>query len=377
MADMGASPEIFRRALDAAFALSEINPPWTDLLRGTRDLFGGDSATFLHFENDRFVEFRQLDVDRAAERDYVEHFAPQDILLSPTFSRQAGTWLDTESLMSRRTRDANAYYCDFMCKHGMRQMRSLVIDESPSVNIGLTIQNEFAIDDSRMVSDAQKAAFTQVVLSSLQRRKDATRNWFAAAEKAFSAFGEAICLVDVQGRIVLSSAEAHTLLSAPSSLHIRHGRLWHPSPDIRTRLAETFAEACKERADKSEKLERPVRVLIPAANGQSNRTDKQVDAMLVDIVKADQRMGIHGQALLMVRIALREKPNSAMSATLSRYGITPAEGRVLLALSKGQTAAAISEQAGISLHTVRKQIAILMEKTGCSRQVDLVLLVLG
>ena len=377
MADMGASPETFRRALDAAFALSEIDPPWTDLLRGTRDLFGGDSATFLHFENDRFVEFRQLDIDQAAEREYVEHFAPQDILLSPTSSRHTGAWLDTESLMSRRARDANAYYCDFMCKHGMRQMRSLVIDESPSINIGLSIQNEFAIDDSRRVSDAQKAAFTQVVLSSLQRRKDTARNWFASTEKAFSAFGEAMCLVDIQGRIVRSSTEAHSLLSAPSSLHIRHGRLWHPLPDIRTRMAEAFADACKERADKSGKLECPVRVLIPAATGQPHQTDGQVDAMVVDIVKADQRTGIRGQPLLMVRIALREKPNSAMSAALSRYGITPAEGRVLLALSKGQTAAAISEQAGISLHTVRKQIAILMEKTGCSRQLDMVLLVLG
>lgn len=377
MADLGASPETFRRAMDAAFALSEVNPPWTEILRGTRDLFGGDSATFLHLENDRFVEFHQLNIDQTAEREYVEHFAPQDILLSSTSSRHAGTWLDTESLMPRRARDANAYYCDFMCKHKMRQMRSLVIDESPSVNIGLSIQNEFAIDDSRMVSDAQKAAFTQVVLSGLQRRKDTARNWFASAEKAFSAFGEAMCLVDVQGRIVRSSTEAHALLSTPSSLHIRHGRLWHPSPDIRTRLAQAFADACMERVGRGEKLKGPVRVLIPAATGQPNQTNGQVDAMVVDIVKADQQMGMHGQALLMVRIASREKPNSAMSATLSRYGITPAEGRVLLALSKGQTAAMISEQAGISLHTVRKQIAILMEKTGCSRQLDLVLLVLG
>lgn len=364
-----ANPDVFRRALDAAFALSEIDPPWTEILQGTRDLFGGDSATFLHFEGGRFVELRQMGIDQAAERDYTEHFAPQDILLSDAAPRRSGTWLDTETLMSRQARDANGYYCDFMCKHGMRQMRSLVIDESPSVNIGLSIQNEFAVDDKRFISSAQKNAFTQVFLSSLQRRKETVRNWFSSTERAFSAFGEAMCLVDIEGRIVESSDDAHALLNVPTSLHISHGRLWHPSSDIRTQLLEAFAKAAK--------AEGCYRIAIPAVPTHSARLDAPGRSLVADVVKADERMGIHGQPLLMVRIAFREKPNSTMSATLARYGITPAEGRVLLGLTQGQTAAMISEQAGISLHTVRKQIAILMEKTGCSRQLDLVLLVLG
>lgn len=364
-----ANPDIFRRALDAAFTLSEIDPPWTEILRSARDLFGGDSATFLHFEEDRFVELRQMGIDQAAEREYTEHFAPQDILLSDAVPRRSGTWLDTETLMSRQARNANAYYCDFMCKHGMRQMRSLVIDESPSVNIGLSIQNEFAVDDKRFISAAQKDAFTQVFLSSLQRHKNAVRTWFASTEKAFSALGEAVCLVDVQGRIVESSNDAHALLGMPFSLHISHGRLWHPSPDIRTQLLEAFAKAAKG--------EGCHRVPIPANSTHSVRPDAPGKSMVADIVKADERIRIEGQPLLMVRIAFREKPDSEISATLVRYGITPAEGRVLLGLSQGQTAAMISKQAGISLHTVRKQIAILMEKTGCSRQLDLVLLVLG
>ncbi|MGJ7581614.1 helix-turn-helix transcriptional regulator [Variovorax sp. RHLX14] len=360
---MSASPEVFRRALDAAFALSEIDPPWTEILRGTRDLFGGDSATFLHAEGDRLLELRQMDIEQAAEREYVEHFASQDILLSPASSRRSGTWLDTETLMSRKARDSNAYYCDFMCKHGMRQMRSLVIDKSPSIKIGLSIQNEFAVDDARFVSSAQKEAFTQVFLAGLQRRKETVRNWFASAEKAFSAFGEAMCLVDAQGCIVQSSPEAQALLDMPYSLHIRHGRLWHPLSDIRTQLLDAFA--------KSDNGGRHSRVLIPATTGSPNR------AVVADIVRADERRSMRNRPLLMVRIGFREKPDLAMPAISARYGITPAEGRVLLALSQGQTAATISRQANVSLHTVRKQIAILMEKTGCSRQLDLVLLVLG
>ena len=364
-----ANPDIFKRALDAAFALSEIDPPWTEILRGTRDLFGGDSATFLHFEGDGFVELHQMGIDQAAEREYTEHFAPQDILLSEGTPRRSGTWLDTETLMSGQARSSNAYYCDFMCKHGMRQMRSLVIDESPSINIGLSIQNEFAVDDRRFISNAQKDAFTQVFLSSLQRRKETVRNWFSSTEKAFSTFGEAMCLVDIEGRIVESSNHAHALLSVPSSLHISHGRLWHPAPNIRTQLLEAFAKAAKG--------EGCHRVSISATPAQAARPDSPGKSLIADVVKADERMGIQGQPLFMVRIAFRDKPDSAMSATLARYGITPAEGRVLLGLSQGHTAAMISEQAGISLHTVRKQIAILMEKTGCSRQLDLVLLVLG
>ena len=53
-------------------------------------------------------------------------------------------------------------------------------------------------------------------------------------------------------------------------------------------------------------------------------------------------------------------------------GITLAEARVLHALASGLSVSNYAESNGVSIHTVRKQVAALMIKIDCSRQVDLV-----
>lgn len=54
------------------------------------------------------------------------------------------------------------------------------------------------------------------------------------------------------------------------------------------------------------------------------------------------------------------------------FDITHAEARVLAALIDGQSPAEHAQAHGASIHTVRKQIAVLMDKMGCHRQIDLV-----
>lgn len=54
------------------------------------------------------------------------------------------------------------------------------------------------------------------------------------------------------------------------------------------------------------------------------------------------------------------------------YGLTRAEAAVALALFEGITAAETAERLGVSLHTVRNQLRSIFEKTGVSRQAELI-----
>ena len=54
------------------------------------------------------------------------------------------------------------------------------------------------------------------------------------------------------------------------------------------------------------------------------------------------------------------------------YGLTPAEGRVLAGLLDGRDPGSIAEALGIAVSTVRTHIKRLYEKTGTSRQTELV-----
>lgn len=66
-----------------------------------------------------------------------------------------------------------------------------------------------------------------------------------------------------------------------------------------------------------------------------------------------------------------------LEAITSRFGLTPAESRLLQLLHRGRTPAEAAEQLGVCMSTVRTQVAALLGKTGARRQVDLMRLLVG
>ena len=60
-----------------------------------------------------------------------------------------------------------------------------------------------------------------------------------------------------------------------------------------------------------------------------------------------------------------------------RYGITPAESRVMMLLVQGMTVSEIADNLGISIPTAKTHLARLLAKTGTSRQADLVRLAMS
>jgi DNA-binding CsgD family transcriptional regulator len=75
-------------------------------------------------------------------------------------------------------------------------------------------------------------------------------------------------------------------------------------------------------------------------------------------------------------VVLSEAKQSGMEYTLiqSLFDLTPAELAVARSLAEGLTIQAIASQSGRSSQTVRHQLKSIMSKTGCTRQLDLVLL---
>ncbi len=60
-----------------------------------------------------------------------------------------------------------------------------------------------------------------------------------------------------------------------------------------------------------------------------------------------------------------------------RYAITPAESRVMMLLVQGMTISEAAEALGISPPTAKTHLARLFDKTGTSRQADLVRLAMS
>jgi DNA-binding CsgD family transcriptional regulator len=78
----------------------------------------------------------------------------------------------------------------------------------------------------------------------------------------------------------------------------------------------------------------------------------------------------------MVRIRDLEAPLHLTEHLLAEvFGLTRAEVRVTAALAEGLAPREIGERLGVSFNTVRAQLANIFEKTGVSRQADLMRLI--
>ena len=61
----------------------------------------------------------------------------------------------------------------------------------------------------------------------------------------------------------------------------------------------------------------------------------------------------------------------------SLFDLTPAEARVARSLASGKTVEAIATEGGVSLNTVRTHVRGVLEKTGCTRQAEVIALLNG
>jgi DNA-binding CsgD family transcriptional regulator len=79
--------------------------------------------------------------------------------------------------------------------------------------------------------------------------------------------------------------------------------------------------------------------------------------------------------LVMMPVTVSQAPPVELVQSL--FDLTPAEARVARSLTTGETVESIASRGGVSQNTVRTQLRGVLEKTGCSRQAEVVALLSG
>lgn len=178
---------------------------------------------------------------------------------------------------------------------------------------------------------------------------------------AVGALPTGIVLVDPGLAVRGANPAAERLMAETGALSIRGGRLVCARGEAGERLAQALAACAGARLESA-----GVSVLFPAAEG---KTDLLVQ--LAPLPRPHANPG--GEAVAALFLSAPSEPKVApMEAFVRRYGLTPSETRVLLAMLDGQTPRAIAEATGVSLPTVRTHLSHLYAKTDTARQADLV-----
>lgn len=177
-------------------------------------------------------------------------------------------------------------------------------------------------------------------------------------------------LVDAAGRLIYANAAGHALLGASDTFSSVGGRLVAREAQIDRALRDVFAAAGQGDAALGTKG-----IAVPLTGKDGER---YIAHALSLTSGARRRAGVvnTAAAALFVRKATLAVP-SAPQAIGSAFKLTPTELRVLLAIVEVGGVPEVATAFGIADTTVRTHVTRLFEKTGTSRQADLVKLVAG
>lgn len=347
-----------RRAIDAVHHLTDPEPPWHDILRTARDLVGADSGTLIVFDaRNKLLNLSAIGFSDACYADYQGHYHRCDILEQDSRQAPAGTWLDTAQMYSPDQLQRTEFYTDFMLKHRMAQILSLIVESNTVLHASIGFQRA-TVDPkaSQRLQSGDFAQYFRTLQSHLAQREKALAVGWQSIERAFSELDEAILLISKESMVNEMSALAVRYLDDAQGWTVRGGKLRHTDHKVQRLFDANCAAAVRDGKTRS----------LATASGWG-------EFFWIDISPAPHALNLIGGRMLLIR--MRKKSAFAMPDVAkleSVFAITHAEAAVLAGLAAGHSVEEVATLRQASVLTVRKQVASLLSKMECNRQAELV-----
>lgn len=180
-----------------------------------------------------------------------------------------------------------------------------------------------------------------------------------------------IVLTDQAARIVHANQAALRLLDGAAAIRREGDQLGACDPECAAELREAIAAATSGGV-----IHLPNSGIAVSVKAHDGRDLAAWVLPLDSGLRGDLGATFAARAAVFVRELGDTSPFPA-ELFVRRYGVTPAECRILMLLTQGMTAREAAETLGISLATAKTHIARLFEKTGTQRQTDLLRLVMS
>jgi DNA-binding CsgD family transcriptional regulator len=185
-----------------------------------------------------------------------------------------------------------------------------------------------------------------------------------ALEATLNALASGVYITDRHGRVVFMNRAAEHQVKTSNALRIANNRLAPVDRAARLAMSNAIAEAITDEA------ETPTSGMTMALPGGE---DKGLVAAILPLNRGERR-NVCGAFAAMAAIFVQDPvvvPPFPGEAFAKLYGLTGGELRVLLALAPGLGVKEAAEVLGISEATVRTHVQHIYDKTGTSKQTEL------
>ena len=347
--------------LDRIYEAAAIPEYWPNVLEELAAIAGGQAGALVALRAGAAAGYTSSRLYEAAYDDYLRHGAGlANIRPLRALERQYPGFLADLEVQSAEELAADEIYNRFLHPHGLRWTAGTVM-VSPGSDL-------LMVDVARANGEPP---FDRPSLEAL----DLYRPHLARAALLAARLGL---------RAARNMAQAMQLLGLPAIALGRTGNVVamnalaeHLDGRVLTRGADRIAfdhratDALLARTLKETGTGAARSLPLPAAGGQP-----AMIVHLLPLVGAAHDIFAAARSLMLItEVTAPEAPSQELLAGL--FDLTPAEARVARALASGLSLDRVAAESGLSVQTIRNQLAAVFHKTGTSRQVELLRLIAG
>jgi DNA-binding CsgD family transcriptional regulator len=347
---------------------------WTKSVEIVRDLFGADSAS-LWVKDDRASGFLGCS-GREPEiyQPYSEYYYAIDERQVLAARRPVGVlYADgvTDPFDGVKSNQAhNDYYVKVL---RAKTLVGAFLFRDPDLASTFTLHWPTDPSDRYPISKDDMKLFEEVLVPNfrramlLQRKLHHSQEIAAASKSALDSLASALLVVDEDARLITANAAGEAVLAKGVPVSSRRGIVIAATPDDTKQLHDAIRCCARFRAPHC--TQRSILRL-----GRPPVSAMIVPASTVYALPS----GFRRHVLVLIGDSEHRAPRTAPFEILAQiYDLTPAEGRLAQALIEGVRLQDYADRMNLSIHTVKTQLKQIFQKTGCSRQSDLMRAFLG
>lgn len=348
-------------AVDALYEAAALPELWATALVKFATALGGFGGTIVNIPNDGDGWFHASSDFAEPARAYItEGWGPKNFRITLGMNRvqKGAMFVREQMLLAESAIDRQPVQTEFFRKYGMRSF--LGFEFVPGF-IGGSVERGNRPFEDWEVNILEKVHHHFRRIGSLATARGAGISW--GAGESLQKIRRAAVLLDHRGLIVEMNEMARGLIS--SAFFVRSGALVPQDTEVLSEFALLVQGVVRAptmheiRSNNFVVLRRPlgsplIASVVPISGAASDIFQRAKAILLL------MPMGQHGQAQQALR---------------NVFHLTPAEARLADLMGEGDDLAAASVKLGVATSTLRTHLKSIFQKTGTSRQADLVALI--
>lgn len=368
--------DVFSDLLGAVYDSARDPRNWQVFLEGLARALNAKSGLF-RLIDERGPVLRagiEYNLDPELQQAYREYYVRQDPIVEALSHRPDVYIAPGEAFLDYRALQRTEFFNEYARPQENVHLCGGLAMRNDEFTIKFGVQRDrttgpFSTEDAafieRFVPHIQRAARLGHLLGMAEQQNEATEN-------ALESLAVGVVLLDEQERIIHTNRNADEALRTAQGIRQANGRLLATEPADVGRLRDVLANA-RARARAGEAAV-PEALLLTAGPGDAR-------LLLVACPVPPNRPLFRGPwPDIAIAIFLSDLTDAGLlnhEVLQSLYDLTPAEAKLACALSRGHKLTALADEWQVSRETLRTHLKRILEKTGTSRQAELVRLLAG